>query len=100
MLKETSEPPLAGCDVALLASAAFRKPCGVVQISIVRSSTAAGCACGTGDEPGCAPPGAARFQAYVPLIICTARCSTGAGRDRPGSMVCLRAISTRALGAS
>ena len=62
-VNETSEPPSAGCDVALFAAAAFRKPCGVVQISIVRSSTASTCGCGAGAVSGAAPGGAAMFQA-------------------------------------
>jgi hypothetical protein len=67
----TSEPlPVdAACDVALLAIAAFRKPCGVAQISITRSSTAPGCPVGAGaGAPGAAfAAGAATFQADVPL---------------------------------
>jgi hypothetical protein len=70
----TSEPPSLGVVVALLAAAAFRNPCGVVQISITRSSTAVGCGCATGAALGAAPAGAAagaaagaRFQAVVPL---------------------------------
>src|SRR5206468_7887782 len=86
----TSEPVPAGCDVALFARAALRNPCGVDQISIVRSSTAAGCACGAEAVPGAAPAGAAMFHAAVPLMYWSTFCSTGAGRARPASTTCIR----------
>ena len=93
-------PPSIGVAAALLAAAAFRKPCGVVQISITRSSTAAGCGCAAAGAPGAAPAGGAMFQAVMPLTYWSGRCSTGAGRARSGSIVCLRVIWTRALGAA
>src|SRR5262245_15991720 len=68
VLNVTSDPPSAGCDVALLAAAALRNPCGVDQISIVRSSTAAGCGWGGTGASGAAPGGGAgMLQANVPL---------------------------------
>jgi hypothetical protein len=99
-VNDTSEPPPFGSEVALLAAAAFRNPCGVDQISIVRSATASTCGCGAGVASGAAPGGGARFQAWVPLTICTGRCCTGAGRARPGSTTCMRVICTRAAGVS
>ena len=87
----TVEPPPAGCTVvALLAIAAFTNPCGVDQISIVRSSTAAGFGCAAGGVP-------AMFQANVPLTSCSGLCGVGVGRTRPGSTVWMRVIRTRAL---
>src|SRR5262245_58567581 len=94
----TSDPSPAAVAVALFAAAAFRKPCGVVQISASRSSTAAGCAVGAGGVPPAAPATGARFHACVPLINWMGRCTTGAGRTRPGSTICWRTISTRAAG--
>ena len=87
-----------GCDVALLAAAAFRNPCGVVEISMVRSSTRPlrlrrGCA------PGAAPAGVAMFQALVPLTTWTTRCGTGVGGARLGSTTWRRSICTSAAGA-
>ncbi len=96
----TSEPPLAAVDVALLAVAARMKPCGVDQISIVRSSTAAGCGAAAGGAPAAAPAGTAMFQADVPLMYWSGFCSTGVGRTRAGSTVCLRVIWMRAAGPS
>ena len=84
----------------MLAVAAFRNPCGVAQISIVRSSTASTCGCGAGVVSGAAPGGTARFQAWVPLTTCTGRTSTGVGRARPGSTTWMRVICTRAAGVS
>ena len=55
---------------------------------------------GGGRVPAAAPAGAAMFQADVPLTYWSGRCSTGAGRTRPGSTVCLRVICTRAAGVS
>src|SRR5258706_444159 len=46
------------------------KPCGVVQISIFRSSTAAGCGCGLGAVPGCALAGITIFPACAPPTSC------------------------------
>ena len=39
------------------------------------------------------------FHAKLPLTNCSGRCSTGAGRKRPGSTTWRRVIRTRAAGA-
>jgi len=96
----TSDPPLAAVDVALFAIPALIKPWGVDQISMVRSSTAAGWGAGARGASAAAPAGAAMFQADVPLTYWSGRCSTAAGRTRAGSTVCFRVIWTRADGAS
>src|SRR4029078_6631489 len=71
----TSEPPLLGCELALFAAAALRKPCGVVHISITRSSTAAGCGCAAGGALGAAPAFGGRGPAGVPLHAFSGRLS-------------------------
>ena len=55
VVEQATSTSQAARDVASLARAAFRKPCGVDQISSERSSTAASCGVATGADPGAAP---------------------------------------------
>src|SRR6266508_3187343 len=82
IVNDTCVPSGATFLVAVFATAARRKPCGVNQICCIRSTASCGCGCGGGGVAGCgdtaggAPGTAGRFVGIgtshesLPLTIC------------------------------
>ena len=99
-MKVTSEPPpFSGLDVAWFAAAALRKPCGVAQISIVRSSAFFASEMAVTGKPVAFPPVDPNVQPMPPATNSWAPCPPpraaaicGTGRQRVGSITSLAAL--------